>query len=221
MNRFKITFCALLLLIAGSKYLNAQEKKNSISVGGTVAHYMGIHDFGKPKTEDSYHFPVSPGAQIIYRRQITGSVQLGTGLNYQKVHHQSQLDTDVPGYFGSRKFEYEEVSIPLLLRKSFPANNINHWYITIGAYNGKQRNIMMQGFGSSGWGSRDHTTVGGYSKDDFFTDIYVDAGYAFQLGSSGEVSLAPFYKYRINSTWVNTYLKKSIVGINLNYSFKF
>lgn len=221
MNQIKIILCFLLISIAGSKYLNGQEKKNSISLSGTVAQYFGILDFGSPTTEDSYHFPVSPGAQITYWRQIFSSVELGIGTNYQKVHYQSQLDTDAPGYFGSRKFDYEELSIPLLVKKNFPSNDQNHWYITLGAYNGWQRDIMLQSHSSPGWGSRDYTKVGGYSKDHFFIDLYIDAGYALPLGSFGEISLAPFYKYRFNSTWVNTYLRKSILGISLNYSLKF
>lgn len=210
-----------MLSSGGFNFLNAQEKKNRISLSGSVAQYYGIHDFGKPKTEDSYHFPVSPGAQFIYWRQIFASVDLGIGINYQKVHYQSQLDTDVPGYFGSRKFQFEEFSIPLLLRKNIPANNHNHCYITLGVYNGRQQNIIVKGYGSPGWGERDYTTLGGYSNDQFLTDLYLDAGYALHIGGSGEISLAPFYKYRVNQTWVNTYSRKSIVGINLNYSLKF
>jgi len=221
MNQLKIILYILFFSIIVSNCLYGQEKKNSISLSGTVAQYFGIQDFGSPKTEDSYHFPISPGAQLIYWREIFSTVELGLGLNYQNIHHQSQLDTDISGYFGSRKFQYEELSIPLVLKKSFPAKNQNHWYIILGAYNGKQRNIKLQGYSSPGWGLRDYTKVGGYSKDHFFTDLYIDAGYALQLGSLGEISLAPFYKYRINSTWINTYLKKSILGINLNYSFNF
>ncbi|HET6559580.1 MAG TPA: hypothetical protein VFG54_19810 [Prolixibacteraceae bacterium] len=223
MNQIKILFCFLLILVTLSQYTYGQEneKKNSLSVSATAAQYMGIHDFGRPAHEESYTFPISPGAEITYWRQISSSVKLGLGINYQKVHHQSQLDINIPGYGGVYKFPYEEISIPLLLRKSFQANNQNHWYITLGVYNGKQRNIKLQGWGSSGWGPRDYTQLGGYSDDHFFTDLYLDAGYALQLGNNGVISLAPFYKYRVNSTWVNTYLRKSIIGINLNYSFKF
>lgn len=221
MNQIKIILCFLILSITGSQYLYGQQKKNSVSLSGTTAHYFGILDFGSPTTEDSYHFPVSPGAEVIYWRHIFASAYLGTGINYQKAHHQSQLDTDVLGYFGSRKFDYEEVSIPLLLRKSFAAKNQNRWFLTLGIYNGQQWNIKLQTHSSPGWGSRDVSSVGGYSKDIFFTDLYLDAGYAMHTGNFGEISLAPFYKYRVNSTWVNTYLRKSIIGMNLNYSFKF
>lgn len=108
------------------------------------------------------------------------------------------------------------------MKKSFPAKNQNRWYLTLGVNNGRQQNVVLQSSTSAGWQSwEENTQVGGYSKDHYFTDLYLDAGYAFQWGSSGQVSFAPFYKFRVNSTWVNTYLRESILGIKLDYSNKF
>jgi len=222
MNKLKLLFYIFFFSIPFSNNLYAQEKTNIISLSGSAAQYFGIHDFGKPTYEDSYKFPVSPGAEIIYWRQISNSINIGTGLNYQRIHHESQLDSPDYRYDNLLKFNYEEASIAILLRKSFPVIKQDLWFITFGLYNGKQYNIIMQTPNSVGWQPwENNSSVGGFSKDTFYSDLYLDAGYAFQLGNSGEISLAPFYKYRVNSTWVNTYLKKSILGINLSYSFKF
>ncbi len=60
-----------------------------------------------------------------------------------------------------------------------------------------------------------------YSNDEYFIDVYFDAGYTISLAKLGDYSLAPFFKYRVNSTWLNTYQEKAHWGIKFIYSFKF
>jgi hypothetical protein len=63
-------------------------------------------------------------------------------------------------------------------------------------------------------------TIAGYSADHFFSDIYFDSGYTRSY-TWGELAIAPFFKYRMNQTWLNTYQERFYWGVKFNYSFTF
>ena len=206
----------LLLSLLGLNHLNGQEKKNTINISGIIAHYTGINNspqYGHP--EGFYRFPLSLGAEILYWRQISHNIELGTGITLQKVQVQSTVNYTL-------RFQYRELSVPILLRKNFTLKNQNLWYVTAGIYNGKQLNIVSRYPTSVDWTRWDDLkTIAGYSSDHFFSDLYFDAGYTKSFNKYGELSFSPFFSYRVNSTWLNTYEKKSHWGVKLIYSFKF
>lgn len=209
----------LLLSLLGLNHLNGQEKKNTINISGIIAHYIGIYDYplyGQPK---GYYGFLSPGAEILYWRQFPHKIEFGTGINMQKVYVQSKVDIT---YAYTLRFQYHELSVPILLRKNFTLKNQNLWYVTAGIYNGKQLNIVSRYPTSVDWTRWDDLkTIAGYSNDHFFSDLYFDAGYTKSFNKYGELSFSPFFSYRINSTWLNTYEKKSHWGSKLIYSIKF
>jgi hypothetical protein len=133
-----------------------------------------------------------------------------------------QSHVDVPSNLDYvRRFRHNEIGFPLLLKNNFPLNNKSIGYLTLGVYTGIQANIKSEIPLKGGWGSwEDIKTIAGYSNDHFFSDIYFDAGCTKSF-DWGELSIAPFFKYRINSTWVNTYQKKPNWGFKIIYSFKF
>lgn len=218
MTQIKIIICLLLVVASWSNHLLGQEKRNSITVTGSIAHYTGIEDFDVTPFEGYYTFPVSPGVELIYSRQIFPKVELCTGINLQRVHVASNVDIS---YDYLLRFKYNELSIPLLMRINFQLKAQNKWYFTLGAYRGRQLGIIAEIPLKGGWGKwNDLTTIAGYSNDHFFTDIYLDVGYS-KTHSWGDLSIAPFFKYRANPTWLNTYQKNPNWGIKFNFSFKF
>lgn len=54
----------------------------------------------------------------------------------------------------------------------------------------------------------------------YFTDYYLDAGFSRTIFKQNEISIAPFLKSRINTTWLNLHEKKFMYGIKLTYSIK-
>jgi hypothetical protein len=101
--------------------LCGQEKKNCVLVNGSIANYIGIDDFNVESFEGYYKFPLSSGIELAYLRQIFPKLELGTGVNYQKVHVASNADVS---YDYILRFRYNEISIPLLLKKTFLLKNI-------------------------------------------------------------------------------------------------
>lgn len=216
-NNISVIFLLFIFLFS-TNLLWGQEKKNSITVSGAIAHYIKIEDFNVTPFDGYYVFPLSPGAELIYSRQIFPKLDLCTGLSFQKVRVSSNVDIS---YDYILRFRYNELSIPLLLRRFFTLKNQNLWYISLGVYNGKQMNIISEypeRVGWKNWG--EIKTIANYSNDHFFTDIYFDIGYS-KSHSWGDLSIAPFFKYRINPTWLNTYQNRINWGVKLIYSLKF
>jgi len=222
MKQIKIIICLLLIAVGGLNNLWGQEHKNGISIGGTLAHYIKIEDFHVDPFDGYYTFPMSPGLELIYLRQIFPKLEVSTGINFQRVHVASNVDLDLSDTYQYKfRFNYNEISVPILLRKIFPLKAGTEWYITAGAYFGKQLNITTEIPLKSGWGKwKDITTVAGVSNDQHFSDIYIDAGYS-KSHTWGDLSIAPFFKYRSNPTWLNTYQQKPNWGIKINFTLKF
>ena len=59
------------------------------------------------------------------------------------------------------------------------------------------------------------------SNDTFFIDYYLDAGFSRRIFKGNEISIAPFLKNRINTTWLNLHEKRFMYGIKLTYLIKF
>lgn len=198
--------------------VSAQNKKNSILIGGSIAHYIKIEEQNfEPFTppDGYYNFPISPGLEFNYLRKIAGDIELGTGISFQKVHVSSFID-----YI--RRFRYNELCIPLLIRKSILLSNSDYISFSTGVYFGKQRKIESDYPTSYAWDTwEDLTSIAGYSEDVFFTDFYLDAGFAIKLVKNNYLILSPYMKYRFNETWLNYHQNKFHYGFKLNYSLNF
>lgn len=220
MNQIRNGICLLILFVSISNFSRGQEKKNTINISGIIAHYIGIYDYQQiAPAKGSYVFFLNPGAEVLYWRQFPHKIEFGTGINLQKVQAESKADI-ARGY--TLRFQYHELSVPILLRKNFTLKNQNLWYVTVGIYNGKQLNIVSRYPTSVDWTRWDDLkTIAGYSSDHFFSDIYFDAGYSKSLDRWGGVSVSPFVSYRVNPTWLNNYENRTLWGVKLIYSFKF
>jgi hypothetical protein len=211
-------FILFTIIILSATKVWGQEKKNSFTISGVFAHYIKIEEQNfEPFTppDGYYNFPISPGLEINYSRVLTRGIELETGINFQKVHFSSFVD-----YI--RRFRYNEISIPLTLKKTILFSNSNYLTFSSGVYFGTQNNIESDYPTSFAWDEwNDLTTIEGYSDDSFFTDFYFDTGYALQLIPNNYLVLSPFLKYRFNSTWLNHHQNRFHFGIKINYSFKF
>lgn len=210
----------LLILLAFTNALSGQEKKNSVNVSGLITHYFKIEDLGVDTYPGYYKFPLSPGLEITYFREIFSRFEIGTGINFQRVHVGSYVNFNLEdGY--TLRWRYNEFSIPLLFKKSFSLKNQNQINFTFGIYSGKQTNIISEYPQSSGWTDwKNIKTMAGYSDDNLFFDIYFAPGYLKLLKGNSGINIAPFFSYRVNQTWLNFYQKSLHYGIKLAYSFK-
>jgi len=211
---------SVIVILFGSLFLttslDAQEKKNTITVSGIVAHYINNekYDLNGP-VEGYYKSKVDPGFEILFLRSLAKNTRIGTGLNFQKGRVASYMS-------GLRRFNFYELSVPAILQQDFTLNEKERCFFTTGIYGGK---TVLQKYASpdsfDNWhDSNDFKYLENYSDDVYFIDIYFDAGYSKSFAKLGDVSLAPFVKYRVNSTWLNYHQDKVHVGIKLSYSFK-
>ncbi|KAF0239481.1 MAG: hypothetical protein FD181_69 [Prolixibacteraceae bacterium] len=217
MKRIKFSFFTLLAIILFATALCGQEKKNSFRISGIAAHYIGIEDDELIGSYWGYYsFPVDRGFEFSYFRHLSKSIEIGTGFNYQSGR--------VASYRSSlKRFHFYEINIPFVLKKDFIFNEKSSCFLTSGIYLGKTYLQKAENPDSAGnwheFPSLDYLV--NYSDDISFLDIYLDAGYSFSLSKLGEISLAPFAKYRANTTWLNYHQNKYHFGIKLNYSLKF
>lgn len=111
--------------------LQAQEAKNTFIVSGILAHYGQISKYRKAKYVYGYYlYPVDPGVEVLYLRNLNNNIFLGTGVCYQKG---KIMDFIINQY----RFHFTEVSIPVLLSRSFNFDKRNGLLITTGLYGGK------------------------------------------------------------------------------------
>lgn len=217
MKRIKFSLFTLLAVSLLTTPLWGQEKKNSIQLAGIIAHYINIekHQLDGP-FQGYYESLVDPGLEILYFRSLFKTASIGTGFNYQKGRVASYLS-------GLRRFDFYEISFPFVLKKDFVFNEKNSCFLTSGIYWGKTILRKAENPDSAGnWHEFYNLEyMENYSDDISFLDIYLDAGYSFSLSKLGEISLAPFAKYRANTTWLNYHQNKYHFGIKLNYSLKF
>lgn len=209
----KIVFLIqLLILMLFNNPLCGQNKKFKIQAGGILAQYLKMNGYDYSDYPGYYHFPVSPGAELLFSAQIIQGFSIETGFNFQ--------NGKVFSFEASQRFHFTEASIPLLLKKEFTTNS-KVFFFTAGAYLGKLTSVNYEYFTSFGWEeSSDITDVAYYSDDKFLSDLYLDLGYSTPLSSKFDISFSPFFKYRINTTWLNHYHKKFHYGVKVNVSLK-
>lgn len=192
--------------------LCGQDKKFKIQAGGILAQYLKMNGYDYSDYPGYYHFPVSPGAEILLSAQIIHGLSIETGFNSQ--------NGKVFSFEASQRFHFTEASIPLLLKKEVTTND-KRLFFTAGAYLGKLTSVNYEYFTSFGWKeSPDITEIAYYSDDKFLSDLYLDLGYSIPLSSKFDISFSPFIKYRINTTWLNHYHKKFHYGVKVNVSLK-
>ncbi len=208
-------FMLLAIIILSATKVWGQEKKNIFRISGIAAHYIGN---GNNKSLgpifEYYNFPVDLGGELLYFRHLSEKFEIGTGFNYQNGRVAS---------YRSRRFEFYEISFPFVIKKDFIFNEKNSCFLTSGIYWGKTILRKTENPDSAGnWHEFPSLEfVENYSDDISFLDIYLDAGYSFSISKLSEISLAPFAKYRANTTWLNYHQNKYHFGIKLNYSLKF
>ncbi|HCE57545.1 MAG TPA: hypothetical protein DER09_06960 [Prolixibacteraceae bacterium] len=202
----------LLMVVSFINPLAGQNKRFKIQAGGILAQYLKMSGDYYSDYPGYYHFPISPGAEILISSQIGKGFSIETGINFQTGK--------ISSFEGSQRFHFTEASIPVLLKKEYLTND-KRFFFTAGAYLGKLTSVNYEYFTSFGWieGS-DQTEIAYYSDDKFLSDLYLDLGYSTPLSSKFDISFSPFFKYRINTTWLNHYHKKFHYGVKVNVSLK-
>lgn len=216
MKKQIIVVFMFLVSLCCTTNLWGQEKKNTIVVSGTLAHFINNEKYDLNGPEPGYYkSKVDPGFEILYLRSLTKNTRVGSGFNFQGGRVASYMS-------GLRRFDFYELSIPVIFQTGFTVGEKNRCFFTTGIYGGKTVLQKYASPNSSGtWRDyKDFSHLENYSDDVFFTDVYFDAGYSRSFAKLGDISLAPFVKYRLNSTWLNYHQDKVHYGIKLSYSFK-
>ncbi len=218
MKRITFSFFTMLAIILFATTLWGQEeKKNNLTISGILARYISIEDQEYDwDRHEGYHRGPSPGVELVYMRSLGNSFELGTGINYQLGFVSSYINNH------ERRFKFNDICVPVLLKRNFRIKKHENWYATTGLYFGKTKNINAEYPTSPGFRPvSDITSTDYYSDDCKYSDLYLDFGYHTSLQKTGVFSFAPFFKYRINSTWLNYHQNKFHFGIKINYSIKF
>lgn len=208
-------FILIVIIISGIP-LRAQETKNSVVLSGVLAHYEQISKYRSAKVVPGYYqYPVDPGIEVLYLRYLNKNTSLGTGFCYQKGRISDFIKNP-------DRFNFAEVSIPLLLSRHFKFEESNGLLITTGLYGGKTI-LHKAEFIDNGnaWHENRDFNIEWYSEDVFFLDIYFGAGYAYSFSQNRIISIMPFIKYRANTVWLNDFQEKFHYGVKLSYSINF
>lgn len=213
----KKSFCFFMLLIIISLNTSVfSQKKNSLTVSAIADNYVGIKDQFYDGRNLDYNSIPGPGIELSFMSEIFKGLNIGTGINYQLGLASSYIN------YYERRFKFTDICFPLLLRKYIKIKDYEHLYITTGIYFGKTKNINVDFPGSNGWNRwPDYSTIENYSDDILFSDMYLDFGYHSSLNKLFTISVAPFFKYRINTTWLNYHQNKFHFGIKINYALNF
>jgi hypothetical protein len=209
-------FIQLMILLPFANPVSAQEAKNKIVISGILAHYEQISKYRRAKYVDGYYqYPVDPGIEVLYLRNLNKNISLGTGICYQKGKIMDFI-------FNPYRFHFAEVSIPILFNSSFKFDEKNGLLISTGLYGGKTILLKAENTGSAyGWQENPYFDIGYYSDDEFFLDLYFGAGYSYSISQKSNISIMPFIKYRANTVWLNDFQEKLHYGLKLSYSINF
>lgn len=200
-----------ILIFIGSN-LFAQNRVDNIKISVSAAHYSNVEE-----KQLLRHFPgyyeksFDPGFELMYNLNLKGGFYIGTGLNYQYGRNASYI-------FSLRRFNFSELSIPLLFMLRTSSLKKNGLLLSAGLYGGKIIKIKTQNPSSGGDWLGDMTKrTENYSDDNTFLDLYTDIGYFHKIFNESILSITPFLKYRLNTTWVNYHQQKLHFGIKINY----
>jgi len=193
--------------------LQAQEAKNTIVLSGMLVHYEQISKYPSAKvTPGYYQYPVDPGIEVLYLRNLNNNISLGTGICLQKGKIMDFI-------INRKRFHFAEVSFPVLLNSRLKLNERNGFVFATGLYAGKTILLKAESEGKfGGWYKSPDFDIGWYSDDKFFLDIYFSAGYSHSFTQNRIISVVPFVKYRVNTVWLNSFQKKLHYGVKLSYS---
>lgn len=210
-------FFILLSIVFYSNLLCGQERKNKLIVGGILTYHISAEDQEYNwDRHQGYQRNPSPGIELVYMRTLFRGFELGTGINYQLGFASSYINDY------ERRFKFNDICVPVLLKKDFKIKGHNHWHSTTGFYIGKTANVKVEYPTSGPWQPwPDYSTIENYSDDNIYSDIYFDFGYHTSLQNTGVFSISPFIKYRFNTTWLNYHQHKIHFGIKINYSLNF
>lgn len=210
-------FIMLLSIVFYSNLLWAQERKNNFTVSGVFTYNTSVEDQEYNwERQHGYQRNPSPGIELVFRRTLIKGFEFGTGINYQLGFASSYINNY------ERRFKFNDISVPVLLKKGFKIKDNDHWYSTTGFYIGKTTNVKVEYPTSGPWQPwPNYSTIENYSDDIVYSDIYFDFGYHTSLQKIGVFSISPFIKYRFNTTWLNYHQNKIHFGIKINYSLNF
>jgi hypothetical protein len=206
----------LIVIIFSCIQLQAQETKNTIVLSGVLAHYEQNSKYGSAKAIlGYYHYPVDPGIEVLYLRNLNKNISLGTGICFQRGRTSDFI-------INPDRFNFDEVSIPVLLSSRYKFHERNGLLITTGLYGGKTilRKAEFIDNGNA-WHEHRDFNIGWYSDDVVFLDIYFGAGYSYSVSQNRIISIMPFVKYRANTVWLNDFQEKLHYGVKLSYSINF
>ncbi|MDP2337734.1 MAG: hypothetical protein Q8N05_15075 [Bacteroidota bacterium] len=207
----------LLLLLSLSNYNWAQEKKNMIVFGSMVTRFNDIELYDLNQSFYGYYeHPAGPGIDVIYYRCLTPNTRIGSGLNWQHGRVASYLS-------GLRRFRFDEFGVPFVFQTGFAFCQHYRFFLTTGVFLGEIVHVSAEAQGKyEKWHVYDNfDSAEKNSNDTFFADYYLDAGFSRTIFKQNEISIAPFLKSRMNTTWLNLHEKKLMYGIKLTYSIKF
>ncbi len=190
--------------------------KNTIVFSGILAHYEDISKYGDTHNVIGYYqYPVDPGIEVLYFRNLNNNISLGTGVCYQKGRTMDFIKNQ-------NRYHFAEVSIPILFSSHFNFDKRNGLLIATGLYGGKTILLKIEGTGSTdGWHETPDCDMKWYPDDALFLDIYFGAGYSYLFTQNSIISIMPFVKYRVNTVWLNSIQKKLHYGVKLSYSISF
>ena len=207
----------LLLLMSLSNYNWGQDKKNRLVFGSMVTRFNDIELYNFHGSFYGYYeHPAGPGIEAIYYRCLTPNTRIGSGLNWQHGRVASYLS-------GFIRFRFDEVGVPLVLQTGFTFCRNYRFFLTTGFVFGDVLHINVEILGKyEDWHIYDRfDSAEKNSNDTFFADYYLDAGFSRAIFKQNEISISPFLKNRINTTWLNLHEQRFMYGIKLTYSIKF
>jgi hypothetical protein len=203
----------VFIIITSNSY--SQNRNDNLKISISVAHYSNVEERELVNSFPGYYEnSFDPGFELLYNFNIVKRLYLGTGINYQIGRNASYI-------YALRRFNFSELSIPLVFSFSINPNKRSGILMSGGTYLGKIVKIKTQSPSSGGeWIEGDITKyVENYSDDNTFLDLYTDIGYFHKIFDNDIISITPFMNYRLNTTWLNYHQKNTHIGIKINYLF--
>ncbi len=206
-----------LLFSSFSNYNWGQGTKNIFEIGFNATRFSNVELYTLYGPHEGYYkHPTGSGIEAIYYRCLTPNTRVGAGLSWQNGRVASYLS-------GLRRFKFDEVAVPLVFQTGFTFCRKYRFFFTTGAVVGDVIHIRAESPDKNeSWHVyNDFDFIEKNSGDTFFIDYYLDAGFSRIVFKQNEISIVPFIKNRINTTWLNLHEKKFMYGIKLTYSIKF
>lgn len=199
----------LLILFTFFLILRSVGQNNEIRISGEISHT--VHNKNLSGVPD-YHFLGSKGLELAYFRELDHNWMIGLGGIFQWSTYYHEIDI---------RFDCNEIGFGVFLKKSFIHLNDGKLIFssTLGMYNGivtdTQQFLLRSGY----WIRMYNSYLDEESDKKFFSDLYYDIECSIKTGNVGNISFAPFLKYRLKETWVNELYSGFQCGIKLCYTY--